>query len=56
MIRVLAARNASPMDFYFYRDWNHGKFHELFHNPFGDDDSDGDDDSGNGSWYDKHSF
>ncbi|MFI6512957.1 DnaB-like helicase C-terminal domain-containing protein [Streptosporangium sp. NPDC050855] len=40
MIKVLAARNGSPFDFWFYRNWVQGKFFEMEHNPFGDDDGD----------------
>ncbi|WP_188187599.1 DnaB-like helicase C-terminal domain-containing protein [Nonomuraea sp. SYSU D8015] len=45
MIKILACRNGSPMDFWFYRNWVQGKFYELEHNPFGDDD-DADDNHG----------
>lgn len=44
LIKVLAARNCPPMDFFIQRDWDKGTFRELDYNPFESDGPEDDDD------------
>lgn len=49
-IKIMAARNCPPMDFYIRHDWDKGTVEELDYNPFESDGPDDDDEDGYGGY------